>query len=230
MRRFLSNVKRAVSPWVGYLVVLASIATVAYASYMYVGGFRGYGSGFSQQQNYATGFVNQTFTNNDQVSSLYEDEISMRANYLEYAAPLALSIPSLGINEVPITPLTINEGTLEVPDQAYQAGWYKDSPAPGELGPAIVVGHYDWEDGPALFINLHAIQIGQFIHIIRDDQTEVKFVVSDVKQYDRKYIPAEQTYGNSDYAGLRLMTCAGYFDKDLNSYSDNIIVYAQLIE
>jgi len=35
-------------------------------------------------------------------------------------------------------------------------------------------------------------------------------------------------YGNLGYAGLRLVTCGGDFDRSTGHYRDNIVVHAQL--
>ena len=46
------------------------------------------------------------------------------------------------------------DGSMEVPPGGFPAGWYTGGPTPGELGPAIIAGHVDW-NGPGVFYNLH---------------------------------------------------------------------------
>ncbi|MDT0278018.1 class F sortase [Blastococcus goldschmidtiae] len=51
-------------------------------------------------------------------------------------------------------------GTVEVPPPAAvdRAGWYCRSPAPGAIGPAVVLGHVDSaEHGPGVFFELGAL-------------------------------------------------------------------------
>ena len=56
------------------------------------------------------------------------------------------------------------------------------------------------------------------------------FRVDNVAQYPKDQFPTEAVYGNIDHAGLRLITCGGDFDDSADSYVDNIVVYASLID
>jgi len=38
-----------------------------------------------------------------------------------------------------------------------------------------------------------------------------------------------RVYGNTQGSELRLITCGGEFDPDNNYYSDNVVVYAELV-
>ena len=148
---------------------------------------------------------------------------------MDWAKPTSLRIPALGI-DTSIVSLSLADGVMETPREPSIAGWYEGSPAPGELGPAVITAHYDWYDGPGLFYNLYQANLGDKIYVTRDDGSEAVFEVSAVEQHDREQIPNEAIYGNIDHAGLRLITCAGYFQKDSMTYTDNLIVYAHLVE
>src|SRR5674476_821993 len=51
------------------------------------------------------------------------------------------------------------DGSLEVPPSGFPAGWYTGGPTPGELGPAIIAGHIDW-NGPGVFFRLRDLKPG----------------------------------------------------------------------
>lgn len=124
------------------------------------------------------------------------------------------------------------DGTVEVPslnDPASKAGWYRNSPTPGSLGPAIILGHVDSKKyGPGIFYRLGELRPGQEIDVARSDGKIAVFRVDTVHSYAKDAFPSNDVYGNIDHAGLRLITCGGTFDRTLGSYQSNIVVYASL--
>jgi sortase (surface protein transpeptidase) len=144
------------------------------------------------------------------------------------STPTKITIPSVGI-EAPLVPTDIGyDGSIAVPNTPYQAGWYKRSPTPGELGPSIVVGHVDYLTGIAVFWRLRYVQPGAEIYINRADGSTAKFQVDMVQQYSQSNFPDSKVYGNINYAGVRLITCGGVFDTNTHHYSDNTVVYGTL--
>ena len=151
---------------------------------------------------------------------------------LPAAAPTALSVPAIGISS-PLIELGRNaDGTVEVPsldDPDSKPGWYRNSPAPGTLGPAIILGHVDSREfGPGVFYSLQNMKAGDSIEVSRADGTVAEFVVDEVESVQKSEFPTLEVYGNLDHSGLRLITCGGEFDPDARSYESNIIVFASL--
>lgn len=145
--------------------------------------------------------------------------------------PVRLSIPSLNISTNFTKPLGLNSnGEVDVPDTYTEVGWYKFSPTPGEIGPAVVLGHVDSYTGPAIFYSLGQLKPGDDIFIDREDGSTAHFQVSYFERYDQSEFPTEKVYGNINYAGLRLITCTGTFNKGKQRYSHNLVVYAKLVE
>ena len=59
------------------------------------------------------------------------------------APPTNVRIPKIKVN-TSIIPLTLDgTGALEAPTSFTQVGWYAQGTAPGDIGPAILAGHYD---------------------------------------------------------------------------------------
>ena len=117
---------------------------------------------------------------------------------------------------------------LEVPPTGFPAGWYVGGPTPGELGPAIIVGHIDWK-GPAVFHHLHEAQPGDLVIVTRADGSTPTFRITRLAQFPKNKFPTTLVYGNLDHPGLRLITCGGVLDKTTGHYKDNIVVFADLI-
>ncbi|TKV60398.1 class F sortase [Nakamurella flava] len=148
------------------------------------------------------------------------------------SAPVSLSVPAIGVSS-PLSTLGRNpDGTVEVPsldDPDAGAGWFRDSPEPGALGPAIILGHVDSRRfGPGVFYDLKKLQAGDAIEISRADGSVAVFTVDSVEDVPKAQFPTQRVYGNLDHAGLRLITCGGVFDSDAGSYEDNIIAFASL--
>lgn len=151
---------------------------------------------------------------------------------LEVSAPVALSVPAIGINSSLIELGRNADGTVEVPsldDPDSKPGWYRNSPAPGTLGPAIILGHVDSRKyGPGVFYSLQNLKAGDTIDVTRADGTVAEFIIDSVESVQKSNFPTLEVYGNLDHAGLRLITCGGEFDPEAQSYESNIIVFASL--
>jgi sortase (surface protein transpeptidase) len=143
--------------------------------------------------------------------------------------PRRIAVPALEINASMVELGLKRDQTIEVPKKGEDVGWYKHSPTPGELGPAILVGHLDWYNGPAVFFNLGRLTKGDLIRIERADGTVAVFEVVGKEIYPQDNFGTEQVYGPIDHAGLRLITCTGNFLKKEGHYTDNLVVYADLV-
>ncbi len=152
---------------------------------------------------------------------------------LNPSVPVSLTIPALGVKSA-LLDLGLNpDGTVQVPsltDPDSKAGWYKNSPAPGSVGPAIILGHIDSKQyGPGVFYELGKLKPGQEVDVTRQDGTVAVFKVDGVRSYPKNNFPTKDVYGNIDHAGLRLITCGGTFDPSKRSYESNIVAYASLV-
>jgi LPXTG-site transpeptidase (sortase) family protein len=144
--------------------------------------------------------------------------------------PVRIRIPDIKVN-APIGRVAVDDkGTLGVPplSKPNLAGWYRSSPVPGALGPAIINGHVNTRSGPAVFNRLAELAKGDQIYVYRSDGKVTRFTVSGIEQVSKGSFPTSRVYGNTDNAQLRLVTCGGVYNKTTHSYADNVIVYATL--
>lgn len=150
---------------------------------------------------------------------------------MEAAVPSVLSIPKIKLETTFEEPLGLNpDGTAAVPESYTKVGWYKNGPTPGELGPAVILGHVDSFKGPAVFFSLGQLEVGDDIFVTREDGSTAHFVVSELERNQQSEFPTVKVYGDLPYAGLRLITCSGTFVKGEQRYTHNLIVYAKLVE
>ncbi|SDY33308.1 Sortase family protein [Modestobacter sp. DSM 44400] len=151
---------------------------------------------------------------------------------LPASAPTHLEVPAIGVSSDLLDLGLQPDDTVEVPPLAKdsQAGWFRYSPTPGEVGPAVLLGHVDSaEYGPGIFFDLGALRAGDQITVTRADGTAAVFQVDRVASYPKDSFPTLEVYGNTDRAELRLITCGGAFDSSTRNYLDNIVVYASLV-
>ena len=143
--------------------------------------------------------------------------------------PTRIIIPKINLDVPFSAPLGLSsDGEVEVPNDYFSVGYYKNGPTPGELGPAVVLGHVDSKKGPAVFFSLGQLEIGDEIIIERADSTLATFVVTEMERNEQRDFPTKKVYGNLNYAGLRLITCSGIYGRDTMRYSHNLIVYGKL--
>ncbi|MEV3985408.1 sortase [Nonomuraea sp. NPDC049758] len=101
-------------------------------------------------------------------------------------------------------------------------------PFPGEVGPAVLLGHVDTRTGPAVLARLRELRPQDLITTTHSDGTHEKFLVQRVEKVAKTSFPTAEVYGATGHAELRIITCGGAFDHQARSYADNVIVYASL--
>jgi sortase (surface protein transpeptidase) len=157
--------------------------------------------------------------------------LTLEGPALTASEPTKLSIPKLNLETDFEAPLGLQpDNSIEVPDSYTQVGWYKFGPTPGEVGPAVILGHVDSYEGPAVFFSLGQLEVGDDIYVTRADGSTAHFKVSEMERNLQAAFPTVKVYGDINHAGLRLVTCSGSFDKGQQRYSHNLIVYAKLVE
>jgi Sortase domain len=143
--------------------------------------------------------------------------------------PNRMRIPKIGVS-APVSALEpAPEGAVPSPNDPGVVGWYTRGPVPGEMGPAVFVGHLDSYVGPAVFWRLGELRQGDEVIVGRPDGSSVRFQVARAARYPRASFPSGEVYGPTAAAELRLITCAGSFNPLSRQYSDNVVVYATMV-
>ncbi|SDJ28359.1 Sortase family protein [Frankineae bacterium MT45] len=151
---------------------------------------------------------------------------------LPRSEPIRLDIPAIGVSTSVQQLGLAADGSVQVPPlgRDSHAGWYENSPTPGQVGPSILLGHIDSAKyGPGVFFKLGDLRQREQVSVTLADHTVAVFEIERVVEYPKAHFPTYEVYGNLDHAGLRLITCGGHFDPRVKSYEDNIVVYASLI-
>jgi Sortase domain len=145
------------------------------------------------------------------------------------SVPVALRIPTIGV-DVSLSTLGVNtDGTVQVPTDYQQPGWFRLGPTPGQVGSAVILGHVDNHQGPAVFFQIRSLVPGDQVNVTLADGVTAQFAVTSVAMYSKPDFPAQQVYGSHGFSALQLVTCGGAFDTQTGSYLSNIVVYTSLV-
>ncbi|MFF7469961.1 class F sortase [Streptomyces sp. NPDC008092] len=156
-------------------------------------------------------------------------EERLEAPALPPSPPTRIRIPAIHVN-APLMGLALTaSGSLDVPPagQKNLAGWYEAGTTPGETGTAIVAGHVDNTEGPAVFYDLGALRRGTAIEVDRQDRSVAVFSVDAVEVYQARDFPDEKVYGAAKRPELRVITCGGGYSRT-TGYQGNVVVFAHL--
>ncbi len=145
------------------------------------------------------------------------------------SVPVTLRIPAIGLT-VSLSTLGINpDGTVQVPTDYQQPGWFRLGPTPGQVGSSVILGHVDNHQGPAVFFQIRSLVPGDQVDVTLADGVMAQFAVTSVAMYSKQDFPAQQVYGSHGSSALQLITCGGAFDTQTGSYLSNIVVYTSLV-
>ncbi|HEY9376762.1 MAG TPA: sortase [Jiangellaceae bacterium] len=143
----------------------------------------------------------------------------------ETALPARLRIPVIDV-DTRLVKLGLNhDKSINVDFGISVAGWWQGGPRPGQVGPAVIMGHVS-RNTPAVFDGLHTLQRGDEILVDRADGTTARFVVTRQGRYKKTAFPSDLVYYPTFEPELRLVTCGGL--DAAGKYTENLVVFAVL--
>ncbi len=145
------------------------------------------------------------------------------------STPVELTIPAISLT-VSLSTLGLNaDGTVQVPTDIQQPGWYGLGPSPGEIGSAMILGHVDSSEGPAVFFKLRSLVAGDIVNTSLADGVIAEFKVTSVAMYLKTDFPDQAVYTSHGDSALQPVICGGAFDTQTGHYLSNIVVYTSLV-
>ncbi|MEV0303176.1 class F sortase [Streptomyces prasinus] len=151
--------------------------------------------------------------------------------YLSRSAPTRLRIPDIDV-DAPFIDLDVAaSGELEAPppDDTNLVGWFAGGASPGERGTSIIAGHVDTKTSAAVFARLSELKKGDRFEVKRADGRKAEFVVDHAESFAKDDFPDKRVYADTDDAQIRLITCAGDYDRKAKDYTENLVVFAHLV-
>jgi sortase (surface protein transpeptidase) len=113
-----------------------------------------------------------------------------------------------------------------VPQDHSVAGWFREGGRLGWIGPTVLLGHVDSLDGPAVLYRLRDLDVGDLVQVNTAGGTVARCAVQRIEQVPKDEFPTFAVFGATQDDVLRLVTCAGDFDRGARSYEDNLVVHA----
>lgn len=143
--------------------------------------------------------------------------------------PEKISIPSIDI-EAEVLHLGITDnGEMAVPDTIHEVSWFEPGYKPGSNGRAVIAGHVDGVEGPAIFWDLADLAAGDEI-IVEGEGRKMTFRVYAMESVQLELADVESVFGYRSSPELVLITCSGTYDFEQGTREERLIVYAELIE
>jgi hypothetical protein len=143
------------------------------------------------------------------------------------AVPVSLSLPTLGVR-ASVLPVVNDNGTLGVPDDPAQVGWWSASALAGAAtGTVVLDGHVDSAtSGPGALFRLASLNANDPITLSTGTGQLRRYTVTGRRVYVKAGgLPAD-IFDQAGPARLVLISCGGPFDRTAGSYLDNIVVFA----
>lgn len=104
-----------------------------------------------------------------------------------------------------------------MPQDHALAGWYRNAGRPGLLGPTVLLGHVDSLDGPAVFYRLRELAPSAVVEVTTAGGGVARYALDRVEQVAKDEFPTFEAFGATRDDVLRLVTCAGEFNRGARS-------------
>ena len=116
---------------------------------------------------------------------------------------------------------------MESPKGPSDVSWYNLGPRPGEIGSAVMAGHYGaWKDGSlSVFQNLTKLQKGDRVSVKDENGQTINFIVRESKNFSATDDASSVFISNDGKAHLNLITCEGVWNGSDKSYSNRYVVF-----
>jgi hypothetical protein len=148
--------------------------------------------------------------------------------YVVSPEPVQLLIASQNLHPLVESVGVDRYGSMSVPRNYFDVGWYNLGPVPGDPGDAVIDGHAGYPDQPLVFGKLSKMRLGERIVVVLADGSRRAFSVTSVKSWPFWAHPAGLFQGDGP-ARLTLITCSGEFNDQTHSYHDRLVLEAAFV-
>jgi LPXTG-site transpeptidase (sortase) family protein len=141
--------------------------------------------------------------------------------------PTYLKIPSINVSAAIYYVGLTSDGSMDIKmGDLSRVAWYQLGPRPGEIGSAVIAGHYGWIGTQgSVFNDLHNLKTGDSVLVTDANGATIKFIVRETKMYDLSANTHDIFISNDRKAHLNLITCYGTWLKSKKTYSNRLVVF-----
>jgi len=141
--------------------------------------------------------------------------------------PVRLNIPKINVDAA-IIPLGVTkDGAMDAPSGPKDVGWFKLGTRPGNVGSAVIDGHYGyWKNGEgSVFDDLNKLRKGDEVYVKDDKGATITFMVRKILTYDQNGDAATIFNSSDGKSHLNLITCEGEWNNVQKTYSNRLIIF-----
>lgn len=141
--------------------------------------------------------------------------------------PIQLQIPAIGV-DAPIDYVGLSSsGLMDKPKNQNTVAWYQPGKRPGEIGSAVMAGHYGtWANGRgSVFDSLNKLQKGDKVSVLDDKGATITFVVQGSRDFGSAADATDVFRSSDGKSHLNLITCEGIWNKDSQSYPSRLVIF-----
>ena len=144
--------------------------------------------------------------------------------------PVRLKIPIIGVDTAVEDAYITPDGRMDVPAGSVNVAWYALGPRPGQIGSAVIGGHYGIDNGiPRVFYNLDKIKVGDKAYVLDDNGNTLAFQVTSIRLFGRNDDSTPVFISTDGKARLNIITCEGIWNRIDDSYPERRVVFAEAI-
>lgn len=145
-------------------------------------------------------------------------------------APLFIMIPNINLHANVEAVGLDDEQKMANPLSENNAAWFNRGDKPGEIGTAVISGHYDTTTGsPSVFYELSKLHIGDEVHTFDTNGNRFIYRVNRIERYKNEEFPIDEVFGSfPGESYLNLITCEGTFDRLAQNYTHRTVVFTTL--
>jgi len=144
--------------------------------------------------------------------------------------PVRLQVPTIGVDSAIEDALITPDGRMDVPYGSVNVAWFSLGPKPGQVGSAVIGGHFGIRGGvPFVFYDLDKLIVGDKIYILDDKGDTLAFIVRRIQLFDRNADATTVFTSNDGLAHLNLITCEGVWNQINGNYPQRRVVFTDAI-
>jgi len=170
---------------------------------------------------------NQLLQNTNQDVLIETNQVMVSSEKSISVLPIRLKIPKIGLDAAIESIGLTAQGAVDVPQDPGNAAWYNIGPFPGDVGSAVITGHFGrWKNGDdSVFDNLNKLSAGDSLSIEDENGVKTNFVVRELRLYDQNETVPEVFISNDGKAHLNLITCDGIWNSTSKTFSKRLVVF-----
>ena len=144
--------------------------------------------------------------------------------------PTRLRIPKINVDTVVESVGLTLDDAMDVPKNYKHTAWYNGGPRPGQIGSAVINGHYSWVNGvPTVFADLHLLRYGDTIQVEDQKGIITTFVVKSLQTFKENSDAATVFSSNDGKAHLNIITCQWLWNNTTKRYPYRLVVFADAV-